>query len=271
MVRIGSRVRGAPGGRLRRLLAVALAVTAGLTGCGVPGHSAHRSSATTVTTVAAPTTTVAKVVTPGTRTVLSPIGLHVRAGPSRSAKILGAAGEGVTLAVLGQSGQWYKVKGVTVTGWIDASPTLSAPGRFTAFTSTTHHFSALYPVSWTVAESPAAATFRSPAGESIVVTTAATIAKLTAVPINYQETGSEQIVACGVTSDLNTYTPESSSPSTAAGTRAAGSGTFVAQIRLTLNPKHAMGIEAHLTARAQLQDVRNFANSVTFPYPQCEG
>jgi hypothetical protein len=71
-------------------------------------------------------------------------------------------------------------------------------------------------------------------------------------------------VACGVTGDLNTYM----SASPPAGTSAP---VYFAQIRLTLDAKHALGIGANLTNLSQLQAVRDFANSVTFPYPQCQG
>jgi Bacterial SH3 domain len=264
-----------PGRRRGRFLILGAAMTAGLAACGVPGTHSARKAPPPVTTATAPSTTVAKAAPVALRTVLSPIGLHVRGGPSTSAKILGTAAEGVTLEELGRSGdgQWIKVKGATVTGWIDASPTLSAPGQFTAFTSTVHSFGALYPVSWTAGESRAEAVFRAPAatGESIVVTTAATTAKLSTIPADYQESQSQEIVACGVTSDLNTYTLEGVSPSTATAAKTSGPAPYLAQILLQLNPKHALGIEANLTALAQLQSVRDFANSVTFPFPACEG
>jgi hypothetical protein len=200
--------------------------------------------------------------------VLSPIGLHVRAGPSTSAKILGTAAQGVVLTVLGHTaaaGGWYEVKGESVTGWITANAALSAPGRFSGYTSSVHQFAALYPVAWRVAETPASAVFRAPTGVvSIVVTTAPAAANLGRGRPGYSEVRSEPVVACGVTGDLNTYL----SASPPAGTPAPA---YYAQIRLTLDAKHALGIAANLTSLSQLQAVRDFANSVTFPYPQCQG
>ena len=38
-----------------------------------------------------------------------------------------------------------------------------------------------------------------------------------------------------------------------------------------LDAKHALKIAANLTNVSELQTVRDFANSVTFPYPQCQG
>jgi hypothetical protein len=230
------------------------------------GHSNPHTQPTVTTAVAHAATTVPGVQASGPRTVLSPIGLHVRAGPSLGAKVLGTASQGIVLTVLGHTavgGGWYEVKGETVTGWISASPTLSAPGRFSGFTSSVHQFAALYPVAWRVAETRASAVFRAPSGaESFEVTTAPTAANLGRGRPGYSEVRSEPIVACGVTGDLNTYMSASPPPR---------ASTYYAQIRLTLDAKHALGIAANLTNLAQLQAVRDFANSVTFPYPQCQG
>jgi hypothetical protein len=246
---------------------VGLAFTAGLAACGGSGgHSNPRAQPTVTTAVAHAATTVPGVQTSGPRTVLSPIGLHVRAGPSLTAKVLGTASQGIVLTVLGHTaagGGWYQVKGETLTGWISASPTLSAPGRFSGFTSSVHQFAALYPVGWRVAEGPTTAIFRAPtSGESIAVTTAPTVAALGRGKAGYSQTRSESIVACGVTGDLNTYM--NASPS-------ATSPPYYAQLRLMLDAKHALGIAANLTNPSELQTVRDFASSITFPYPQCQG
>jgi hypothetical protein len=248
------------------MVAVALAVSVGLAACSTSGHSSPHAQPTVTTAVAHATTTVPGVQTTGPRTVLSPIGLHVRAGPSLTAKVLGTASQGIVLTVLGHTaagGGWYQVKGETVTGWISASPTLSAPGRFSGFTSSVHQFAALYPVGWRVSEGPASAVFFAPtANELIAVSTAPTVAALGSGKAGYSQTRSESIVACGVTGDLNTYM--NASPS-------ATSPPYYAQIRLMLDAKHALRIAANLTNPSQLQTVRDFANSVTFPYPQCQG
>jgi hypothetical protein len=162
-------------------------------------------------------------------------------------------------------GGWYQVKGESVTGWITANATLSAPGRFSGFTSSVHHFAALYPVAWRVAETRASAVFRAPVAlESITVTTAPTAASLGRGRPGFSEIRSESVVACGVTGNLVTYLN---------GKAAATSPLppYFAQIRLTLDATHALGIAANLTNLSQLQAVRDFANSVTFPYPQCQG
>lgn len=78
--------------------------------------------------------------------MLSPTGLNVRGAPSASGPVVGSAAQGTVLTVLGYTaggGGWFKVKGATVTGWITAQPSLSAPGEFHTYSSSA--FSALYP------------------------------------------------------------------------------------------------------------------------------
>jgi Bacterial SH3 domain len=250
---------------------MALALTVSLAGCGLFGGSdghTSRQSSPTVKSTAAPTTTAPGVQTSGPRTVLSPVGLHVRAAPSLGGRVLGTAGQGTVLEVLGrtnQGGGWYRVKGETVTGWISANPGLSAPGSFRGFTAVAHHFQALFPTTWSVVESPANVIFRSPKGsETIVVTTAPSFARLGPVRAGYQQIRSETIVACGVTGDLVT----SSVPGTAGHPAPL---PYFARIRLALDRTHALGITAGFKALPELQSVRDFANSISFPFPECQG
>jgi uncharacterized protein YgiM (DUF1202 family) len=249
-------------------VALGLAFSAGLAACSTGGHSSPHAQPTVTTAVPHPATTVPGVQTSGPRTVLSPIGLHVRAGPSTAAKILGTAAQGVVLTVLGhtaQAGGWFEVKGETLTGWISGNATLSAPGRFSSFTSSVHQFAALYPVGWRASEGPPYAIFRAATSiESITVSTAPSVTALGRVAPGYSQIRSESIVVCGVTGNLVTYINSSpSGPSPLP--------PYYAQIRLMLDAKHALGIGANLPNVSELQTVRNFAYSVTFPYPQCEG
>jgi hypothetical protein len=265
-------------GGWRRRLAIGAALSVGLGACFSSSHPPPRTLPT-VTTVARPSTTTATTVpgvqTSGPRTVLSPTGLHVRAAPAKTAKILGTAAEGVALDVLGhtsQAGGWFKVKGATVTGWISASPTLSAPGTLHSYTSSTHQFSVLYPPSWTVADTAPHVVFRAPAGvETIVVANAATVSQLARGGAGYREVRSEQVVACGITSDLDTYQRATAPPVTTAAPTGPVAELYLAQIRLTLDPKHALAIDQNLSALSQLQTLRDFANSITFTSPLCQG
>jgi uncharacterized protein YgiM (DUF1202 family) len=267
------RAVGTQSRRRLRLLVLGVAPIVGLGACSISGgHSKPRSQPTVTTlppsTAKVPATTaVAAVQTTGPRTVLSPIGLNVRAAPSKSAKVLGTAAQGAVLDVLDHrdaGGGWFKVKGATVTGWISASSALSSPASLKTFTSAAHQFSVLYPSGWTVAESTASVVFRArPGGETVVVSTAANVGQLGRGPSGYRETQSEQVVACGVTSRLATSTQD--------GATGPAPARYVTQLRLTLDAKHALGIDANLTDLAQLQTVRDFVNALTFPFPQCQG
>jgi hypothetical protein len=46
---------------------------------------------------------------------------------------------------------------------------------------------------------------------------------------------------------------------------------YYAQIHLALDHTHALGILARFTALSELQAVRDFTNSITFPFPECAG
>ncbi len=262
------------GGWWRRFGAGA-ALSVGLAACSL--SSSHPSARTppTVTTVARPSATTATSVpgvqTSGLRTVLSPIGLHVRAGPSKAAKVLGTAASGVVLHVLGhtsQGGGWFKVKGETVTGWISASPTLSAQGESNSYTSNAHRFAVLYPQSWTVADSAPHAVFRSPSGdETIVVANGANVAQLGHGRAGYSQIRSESVVACGITSNLITYMRATAPPVTSPATKTPVPERYLAQIRLALDPKHALAIDANMSSLSELQTVWDFANAIPFPSP----
>jgi uncharacterized protein YgiM (DUF1202 family) len=242
--------------------ATALAIA--LSACGSSGHHAVPTTApTTATTVRAPITTVPGMQASGSRTVLSPIGLHLRAQPARSAHILGTAAQGAVVDVLGHvaaGGGWYQVKGAIHTGWISDSRTLSAPGLFRSYAS--GQFSVLYPSTWTsTVSAPNSVTFRAGIGaESIVVRTATTVAQVGTGRAGYGEVRSETVVACGITVELHTY----------AATGHAQPEPYLAQVRLTLDAKHALGVDANLPDTQELQTVRDFIDSITFPAAPCQ-
>jgi uncharacterized protein YgiM (DUF1202 family) len=199
----------------------------------------------------------------GPRTVLSPIGLNVRAGPSKKAAVIGSAVQGAVFQVLGhttQGGGWYKVQGATITGWISASSAFSQPGRFATYESTP--FSVLYPAGWTSSGTPrSGVTFESPSkAEKVVITTAPTIAKLPSVKqgAGVSQNGSRQVVACGVTGYLFSYA--TSLP-----------GHYLADLDLSLAAHHVLGMKATLTSTSELKAVLDFVNSVSFPFPECVG
>jgi hypothetical protein len=194
--------------------------------------------------------------------VLSPIGVNVRSAPSRSAPVVGTAAQGTQLTVLGHSDQgsgWFEVKGATLTGWMSADPSISAPGSFLTYTSS--GFNALYPAAWTSSGSPpAAVVFRAPAGaETVTFSSAPNVAGLPKHPAGYGVSQSQQVVACGVTGNMLTFVGSG------------GAGPYFIELDLALDAQHALGIEASLTDPAHVETVLDFVYSVTFPFPECQG
>jgi hypothetical protein len=45
---------------------------------------------------------------------------------------------------------------------------------------------------------------------------------------------------------------------------------FLAQIRLRLDPTHALALDFNYSAAVDLDVFREFYNSMTFPFPQCQ-
>ena len=157
------------------LLPAALLVVAGCQGSGKPAvaptTTVTTANASVTTSPGGGSTTTIAIQASGPRTVLSPIGLNVRAQASKTGAVVGTAGQGATLTVLGHTGEggtgWYQVKGATVTGFITDNPVLSAEGKFKAYSSIPLNFEALYPENWTPTEvPPASVVFRAGAGET---------------------------------------------------------------------------------------------------------
>ncbi len=260
-----------------RCLMAGAALSAFAGACGSAGKHAAPPPSTT-TAPRATTTTLPGVQGAGPRTVLSPIGLNVHLQAAPTSHVVGTAAWDSVLTVLGHvvnvHGGWYEVKGETHVGWITADPRLSAAGEFRSYTSSPHQFSALYPTTWTYKEStPASVVFSSsPASESIVVTTAASVAKLPIGRPGYVESTTHSIVVCGVTGNLVTYTRSAGSTPTSSAAAAATASPYLLQVRLALDAHHALGVEGNLTDRgAPLLVYTNFVNSMSFPYPQCIG
>jgi hypothetical protein len=170
-----------------------------------------------------------------------------------------------------QSGGWYQVKGPTLAGWISADPTFTGSGPFGTYSSPTLQLTTLYPATWTHSEAPpASVVFHAPGGaETVVMTTAATTAALGRGRPGYQQSNDQQVVVCGVTGDLVTFTQVTTPASSTPLPGGVPSGHYLVQVHLTLDPQHALGIDANLAGPAQLQPVLDIVNSVSFPYPRC--
>ncbi len=240
-------------------------------GCGGGGAAAPPSTTTTTrpagpttsTTVATTTTTTSMNQASGQRTVLSPIGLNVRSGPSTTAHPVAIAAQGTVLAVLGHTssgGGWYKVRGTTVTGWISGSPALSAPGRFAAYAS--NAFDVLYPAGWSEAGTPGrGVTFQAPSTpDKVLIKSAATTAGLhfTAQGAGVALSGSRPVLACGVTTEMATYTTT-------------GPLKLLAEMSLPVRAHLVLGVEAKLSSSAQMPLLLQFVHSLSFPAQACVG
>jgi hypothetical protein len=236
-----------------------------LTGKSATPTTARPTTSVSTTSAPRPTTTTTRPVSElsGPQTVLSPIGLNVRAGPSKSAKVIATAAQGTVLELLAhtnRAGGWYKVRGPTVTGWISADPGYSAPGRFGVYT--TGAFSVLFPAGWSSSGAPkTGVVFRAPSSaEEVVITTAPSVTKLPSVSqgAGISENSSQQVVACGVTAYLHSYT--TSSPD-----------KYYADVAISLGASNALGLKATLTSLSQMRTVLDFVNSISFPLPVCVG
>jgi uncharacterized protein YgiM (DUF1202 family) len=244
----------------------ALSLSVGLASCGVGGGQAAPPTTTPAssTTTTRPTTTTTAHLgqSGGSRTVLSPIGVNVRAKPSLSAKVIATAAQGVVLTVLGHTdvgGGWFKVRGATVTGWMTDNASLTAAGKFSTYNA--GQYGLLYPSGWAVHRVKSSTVFRSPTatGPEVVVSTATSVAKLPQLRpgvAGVAETGSRHVLACGVTSYLDTFTSAKQQ---------------VEQVLLPLDTHHALGLQGYLHRPSQKQVFLDIVNSVWFPFPQCVG
>ena len=263
--------------RVVRIVAAGVSIALVTTSCSSPGGNARARQHSGASATSSPghagssTTSIAG----GVRTVLSPIGLNIRSQPSTSAPVVRTAAQGAALTVLahtGQGGGWFEVRGPTVTGWMSDDPSLSAPGTFASYSSTTYQLALLYPQGWTAAEvSPTAVVLRAPSGsDTVVVTTAATVGQLGRGRAGYSESASTPVVVCGVTTNLVTYDEVGVPPTTGLPPGVVSEHTL-AQVRLTLDAQHALGLDANVNDPSALDSFKDVVYSVTFPFPQCQG
>jgi len=143
---------------------------------------------------------------------LSPIGLHVRTGPSRSAKVIGSAGQGAVLQTAGlhqPARCWYKVLGTTLTGWISADPAYSTRGQFFLFQLARLRRAVTRRAGRQAGRPRTGVTFRSPSPtEKVIIQTAPSLAQTAGrrPGRRVSQSSSRIFVACGVTGYFVTYT-----------------------------------------------------------------
>lgn len=177
-----------------------------LAGCALsspPAVHAHRTPTSTPSATPTPL--------PQAVTVIAPDGVNFRTDPSTTAPVVGVVAQGVTLPVLsktGVDGGWWQVKGSTATGWITANPEYTSTASFQSYQSTGNpSWSALFPSSWTFAQStPGTISFSGQGGQVITVTTAASTAKLPpGAPAGTGEKSVTSVEVYGITTALVTY------------------------------------------------------------------
>jgi hypothetical protein len=89
--------------------------------------------------------------------------------------------------------------------------------------------------------------------------------------VGYGEVGTNTVVVCGVTSTLVTSQTQSVTSTTVAGSAPVGA-PYLAVVRLTVDPHHALGFYAGLSDLGHPLDVfRAFLASVSFSSKQCQG
>lgn len=251
-----------------RLVAVlSLAVVGAVAGCGsqTPGIATNPPLGTSGGPVSTTATTAGETAQGGVRTVLAPLGLNLRAAPSRDAQVLGSLARGTVVSVLGhtsENGGWYHVRGETQTGWISDDPTYSSPRRFSLYASEAQQFSVLYPDTWTFAETGNEVVFRSQSGpDSIVVTMAPSLDALgqPGRP-GYSLVSTASFEVYGVTGVLRQYRRTAPGP-----TPAPGEPPYLdhlTEFRATVDPRHAIRIAFDDATGADQQIFLDFAHSM---------
>lgn len=259
-----------------RLLSLALCAVA-LSACGSP--SSTPGVATNPVGSAGPTTATSASASPvagGVRTVLAPLGLNFHAQPQLNAAVVGTAQIGTVVTVLAfnpSNGGWYQVQGQTTTGWIVADPTLSAAGSFTQYASDARQFSAYYPQDWTFAEQTSQVVFYPMNGpQTIVVRNAVHESDFGSIgATGYAGNGQQTEVVCGVTGTLDLFMRQGSGPAASPTPGTASPLALLAQLRLQLDPTHALAMDFNYSTPNDLDVFSDFYNSMMFPFPACEG
>ncbi|HVC40202.1 MAG TPA: SH3 domain-containing protein [Candidatus Dormibacteraeota bacterium] len=233
-----------------RLFGTALVVgVVTLSGCaGAPAPSPHASRPSvspSATATPAPTSV----------TVIAPLGVNLRTGPSTSASSVGVVSQGVSLPIVSRtsaSGGWWEVRGSSQTGWITADPQYTSTGSFQTFAAPgATPWSVMYPAGWTFAQaSSGSVVFTGPVGSSITFLTATAAAQLpAAAPPGAVQSGVGAVEVFGVTAPLVTYTSTSH---------------YQASVEFQAQPALAFLIQAQLPLRGGAGTLGLFLETVSF-------
>ncbi len=195
---------------------------------------------------------------PTTVTVIAPLGVNLRTGPSTSASITGVLAQGVSLPIVSHTpaaGGWWEVRASDGTGWVTADPDYTSTLSFQTFSVPgAARWSVMYPEGWTFAQkSTGSVVFTGPPGTSITFDTAASTSQLPpAATAGEVQSGVSSVVVYGVTAPLVTYSSSSGYQT---------SVEFQAQASL------AFLIQASLPRKGGAATFNLFLETVFFPIP----
>jgi hypothetical protein len=193
------------------------------------------------------------------RTVLTPFGLNIRSGPSKTAQVVGGAPYGFQLTVLGGQAGWVNVQGSSTAGWIVDDPALSSPNRLQQYSS--HGFTVLYRVNWGYQDVSDGASFlpQVTGPQKIQVHTATNVSSFnTGATTGFQFSSPAQVDVCGITSQLKLYDAMSATP---------GGPSHLQQLQLTIDSARAMEIDFFYADQGDVVVFNDFLNSFSFSDP----
>jgi len=227
-------------------LAVGLSVLAGCSSTPHPTPSASQAS---------PRPSPSATPAPTTITVLAPLGVNFRTGPSTTAPAVGALAQGVALPYLGHTaadGGWWEVQGSSQKGWITADPQYTSTSTFQTFSSASAAGAAwtvMYPEGWTFAQtSSTLVKFTDTAGSTIAFTTANTTAQLPpAASAGQAQSGVATVEVYGITAPLVSYQSTTN---------------YQASVECQLAPSVALLVQAQLPIRGGAATLRLFLETV---------
>lgn len=191
---------------------------------------------------------------PTSVTVIAPLGVNLRSGPTLSAAVLGEVAQGVSLPIVSHTaagGGWWEVRGATHTGWITADPSYTSTATFQTYQSSgSVPWSVMYQQRWTFAQQGAqAVVFTDASNGTVTFTTASTTAQLPAASWpGPSQSGVSAVEVFGVTAPLITY---------------AGGG-YQASAEFQAQPALAFLITAKLPAQGGAAILEQFLETVFF-------
>jgi len=201
-----------------------------------------------------------------TLTILAPLGLNLHGAAATSAAVIDNLAQGTDLTVVAhtdQSGGWYQVRYQDETGWIADDPTYSTAAAVTPYHSDQRGFSVMYPLRWTLTDSPAAIVFhpQDAVGPLLSVSNGPSLAALgpPGRP-GYSSVSASPLEVYGVTGVLRLY--DRTAPAGTPSPGQPGSFAHLAEVLVTISRTRALRIDFSYTSPSELQTFRDFYDSM---------